>query len=131
MSEERLRAELNAVYASISWKITAPLRLANALLRRVFSGLRQPRQAARRLAVGLVHFALRRPWLARLGKAVFERFPVARQRVLNLALQGAPVIVPAAPVRPVHALVAPAAAELSPAAQMILSQLHQAIKEMK
>jgi hypothetical protein len=34
-SEQQLRAELDAVYRSTSWKVTAPLRVLNAALRRV------------------------------------------------------------------------------------------------
>lgn len=34
-SEQQLRAELDAVYCSASWKLTAPLRMLNATLRRV------------------------------------------------------------------------------------------------
>ncbi len=33
MTEDQLRAELNAVYASTSWKLTAPLRYAVQLLK--------------------------------------------------------------------------------------------------
>ncbi|MFZ6768261.1 hypothetical protein ACO0LM_14460 [Undibacterium sp. Di26W] len=34
MNEDQLRAELKAVYASSSWKITAPLRMVFQLLKR-------------------------------------------------------------------------------------------------
>jgi hypothetical protein len=34
-SEQQLRAELDAVYRSASWKVTSPLRLLNAALRSI------------------------------------------------------------------------------------------------
>jgi hypothetical protein len=37
MSEQQLRAELDAVYSSVSWRVTAPLRTLNAQLRRFVS----------------------------------------------------------------------------------------------
>jgi hypothetical protein len=43
MTKEELRAELEAIYASPSWKITAPLRTVSALTQSVFVHLRRPR----------------------------------------------------------------------------------------
>jgi hypothetical protein len=39
-SEQQLRAELDAVYRSTSWKVTAPLRALNAALRRILPSVR-------------------------------------------------------------------------------------------
>nr|WP_315484429.1 hypothetical protein [uncultured Undibacterium sp.] len=35
MTEEQLRDQLDAVYASTSWKITAPLRVASGVFRKI------------------------------------------------------------------------------------------------
>lgn len=54
MSEEQLRAELDAVYASTSWKITAPLRSLTVALAN-----RNVRQAIQ-IVVGVLRSALQR-----------------------------------------------------------------------
>ncbi|MFZ6799394.1 hypothetical protein [Undibacterium sp. Di24W] len=44
MTEEQLRDQLDAVYASTSWKITAPLRATSGLFRKIQQLLYRPNE---------------------------------------------------------------------------------------
>ena len=86
MNEEQLRAELAAVYASRSWRITAPLRAVSSLV----SLLLHPR----RLVGAILRWAVQIPLARRVGGSVLRAFPGLRRRVLN-HVQHAPVHVSA------------------------------------
>ena len=50
MSEQQLRAELDAVYRSTSWRITAPFRLLVSLMKQPRTILGLPRRILRKVA---------------------------------------------------------------------------------
>jgi hypothetical protein len=77
MNEEKLRAELHAVYHSWSWRLTAPLRFLSLNLRRVKFVLTSPKRAC----VRFLQILARRPYLVQLGKRCLNRFPQLKTRV--------------------------------------------------
>jgi hypothetical protein len=79
MNEEQLRAELAAVYASRSWKITAPLRRIIDIARRSWRLLREPR----RIPGVILRRAGRYPAMRHLGgKFLLRVSPALHARVL-------------------------------------------------
>ncbi|MBR7801477.1 hypothetical protein [Undibacterium fentianense] len=78
MSEQQLREELNAVYRSTSWRMTAPLRLFATLIKqpRLIMGL--PKRVIRRL----MHFVMRRQKLNNAALFILKMFPRWRQGYL-------------------------------------------------
>ena len=72
MNNDDKSAELAAVYASKSWRLTAPLRESAAWLR-----LMHPRSLLGRL----VRWAGRHPEIRRLGGQFLLRFPTLRERL--------------------------------------------------
>lgn len=75
---QALAAQLSAVYASRSWRITAPLRAMGEVLRRLRQGVRRRGAAmGRRLVQGGAAV----PWLRRLGGRWLSRWPAAKRRV--------------------------------------------------
>lgn len=71
MNEKQLRAELDAVYRSTSWKITAPLRLLSALVQRYIIRPLSPR----RWGGALVAIMLRQTTFVLWVKRFLVRFP--------------------------------------------------------
>lgn len=73
MSDDKdLRRELDAVYASTSWRITAPLRLLNKLL-----SYARPRQ----FVLGLMRLVMARPAMRQLALNIVNRFPALKSRL--------------------------------------------------
>lgn len=87
MNEKQLRAELDAVYGSLSWRLTAPLRLLSLTVRRLGFVLRAPKQAARRIVQKIANH----PRLGPLGRRVLNRFPHMKARLRHNMLAPAPV----------------------------------------
>ncbi len=71
MNEKQLRAELDAVYRSTSWKITAPLRSLSAFVQRYLI----PAISPRRWGAALVSLMLRQTALVVWLKRFLFRFP--------------------------------------------------------
>lgn len=80
MNEKQLRSELDAVYRSTSWRVTAPLRWLSSFVRRYFLSPLSPR----RLLAVLISFILRRPKLASFIQGCLIRFPRLRERIRRL-----------------------------------------------
>ncbi|MFA9273534.1 MAG: hypothetical protein ACEQSE_01550 [Candidatus Aquirickettsiella gammari] len=74
MSEQQLRAELDAVYRSTSWRITAPLRYLSAFVRRSIWHRLTPKVWLR----VLIAFVLRRPALVAFIKNSLTYIPGAK-----------------------------------------------------
>jgi hypothetical protein len=81
MNEDDLRAELNAVYHSWSWRITAPLRFASAALR----SLKPKNFSLKRMAASFVRLLLRQPALVAFIKNMLNRFPGLKERFKRVA----------------------------------------------
>lgn len=80
MNEEQLRAQLAAVYASKSWKVTAPLRACMGFLLRTRERLLHPR---RTLGNGLRRLAYQ-PRIRRLGPFISLHFPALYVRLIRI-----------------------------------------------
>lgn len=122
MTEKQLREQLDAVYASTSWRLTAPLRFFVSLLKG--QGLRAiwPKQ----LIIAAMHRAAAQPRLRRLGQRVLTRFPNLRMRVRRAILRGNQGSFVAR-----EAGLASDAQMLTPAARRILHELRTAIHHTK
>lgn len=88
-------AELSRVYSSLSWKLTAPLRLLNSWRVWVSSGtsawLRlkpgsRPRRVMRRYLADVFRYVYTRPRLMRLAKQLVQYVPTLELRLRRLAL---------------------------------------------
>ena len=88
MNEDQYRAQLEAIYASKSWKITAPLRLIMSLMQRAITLLADPFSWPGRL----LRFAANQPVLRRYGKRFVQTFPHSRNRLLKTMNQSERVI---------------------------------------
>ncbi len=140
MLEDQLRAELNAVYNSLSWRITAPLRFLSLQVKRLIRLFRSPKQTIK----ALIHWSLRQPILVSLAKKFFHYFPNLKHRIRRIALN--PVIpvtptiaLPSAPVAEVlvvtedkhENLYSTQTTRLSSSSQAIFFELQAAIKNKK
>jgi hypothetical protein len=95
----QLQAQLEAVYASTSWKITAPLRFAGAIVIVTKACARQmltsPRAFAMRIAAGCVRRAIPMvrgsDLLKRLAFRIRDRYPAVWERAVGPYRPGLPV----------------------------------------
>jgi hypothetical protein len=78
MTEEKLRAELAALRASTSWRVTAPLRFVGGVARSLNVRKIYPEGFIR----GVLHRIINNQFLRRCGARVLESFPRARRFVL-------------------------------------------------
>lgn len=83
MSEQQLRAELDAVYRSTSWRITAPFRLLVSLIKQPRTILGLPRRFVR----WSIRFVMRQPLLNQLAKRILNFFPTWQARFQQKAHQ--------------------------------------------
>ncbi|SDF93279.1 MULTISPECIES: FkbM family methyltransferase [unclassified Duganella] len=112
----QLQDQLNATYASLSWKLTKPLRLVGR-----YSKLEALVPPLRRvLRASLVSLA-KRPAVRRLVLAVLRRFPALDQRVVGWysRLRGSSSLAPVPPGVP------PAQAMMSQSARRVLADLQR------
>lgn len=125
---DELQRQFNAVLASRSWRITAPLRTASLKAIRLRAALRQGRMIA---ALGahaknavrtLGKVVLRSPGAKRAARALLARFPSLQARLREMMVQA-----PVAPGAPPPAT--QQAADLSPRAQRIYASLKQALDD--
>ena len=79
MNEEQLRAQLQAVYASKSWRITAPLRSLVAFCIRLKSLLTHPQ----RIPGVVLRRARANATLSRYGSLLLRAFPGLRAGILR------------------------------------------------
>lgn len=84
MTEQQLREQLDAVYASTSWKITAPFRFFVSLLKG--RGLRGV--WPRKLMLTVMHRAAAQPRLRLLGQRILIRFPNLKMYIRRAILRG-------------------------------------------
>lgn len=84
MTNEQLRAQLDAMYASTSWRVTAPLRLISTIARTGRQFVASPRSYAKRAVLGLVRWAAprirRSPTLMNWVAHLRDRYPAAWDR---------------------------------------------------
>lgn len=127
MSEQQLRAELDAVYRSTSWRITAPLRFLMTRLKFLMNLLTAPKQAMMRA----LRFLYRYEWVVSLAKYVLQYFPALRKRIRaqiyhipspSSSLVPTSIMIEALPKR---------ADNMSDASMQILSELQAALQNKK
>ena len=117
MSEKKLQAELAALRASTSWRITAPLRAVGSMRQQVDLGRLSPGRIIR----GVLRRILKNPLLRRLGAAVLTPFPSLRERVRQRVLARAQMLA----LNGGH-LLKGAEADLSSPAREVLAELRRA-----
>jgi SAM-dependent methyltransferase len=127
---DEVQREFNLVRASLSWRLTAPLRLASLRVRRLRAALRNGtlgaslKARAKNTARTLGRAVLRSPAGKRAARAVLSRMPSLRARLREMMYQ-APVT-PGAPPPATQQL-----ADLSPRAQRLYAGLKQAQESQK
>jgi SAM-dependent methyltransferase len=118
-------AALADIYASTSWRITAPMRLVWRAVRRSVRGSwawltlkpgSRPRRVARRGGVAVARFFLARPRLAQPAQGLLRRFPAINQRLRTM-------------LPPAETSRTPILSDLSPRAREIYFQLRAAIAQ--
>lgn len=123
MTEQQLREQLDAVYASTSWKITAPFRFFVSLIKS--TGLRLGSPLKTFLAA--LHWAARQPRLRYWGLRILRRFPTLEKRIRNIILSRCG--------RAQSAFPTPSLAQeeqlLTPAAQVIYREMRVAFQNAK
>lgn len=77
MNEKQLRAELDAVYSSSSWKMTAPFRYVT----RTISSLKNTRFSLRSLPGRVVRRVVAIPVIKNLALRILKYFPGIERRV--------------------------------------------------
>ncbi|MBC3832243.1 hypothetical protein H8K33_12025 [Undibacterium amnicola] len=77
MSEQKLREELDAVYRSTSWRMTAPLRLLMAGLKFCMYSIGSPKKSM----IRVLRFLTRYQWIVISAKYVLDYFPGIRKRI--------------------------------------------------
>lgn len=100
--QDALSAQLAAIYASTSWRITAPLRWAKALLRRLGTvpaaalsrGLAVPRRLARPLLTRAIAFARQHPALKSRLLRGLRRFPTLEAHLRRFAVARGMAVAP-------------------------------------
>ncbi|MFZ6818651.1 hypothetical protein [Undibacterium sp. Ji22W] len=125
MNEKQLRAELEAVYGSISWRITAPLRYFSAFVKRYILRPLSPKVWLR----AFVAFVLRRPSLVAFLKSALTYVPWAKSWAQRLFRKGMPAVqqTPLPPTVELHAESQLPA--ISAASSLIYRELQAAIQE--
>jgi SAM-dependent methyltransferase len=123
---DRVQGEFNAVLASRSWRITAPLRNASLKTQRLRAALRDGtlgaavKGRARNAARTLGKAVLRSPAAKRAARTLLSRFPALQARLREMMVQA-----PVAPGAPPPAT--QQVADLSPRAQRLYGDLKQAL----
>lgn len=82
MPEDQLRKELDAVYNSLSWRVTAPLRFLSFWVKWLVRILRSPKQACK----SMIHWGIRQAWLVTIARKFFTYFPGLKKRLRKFAL---------------------------------------------
>lgn len=92
MNEKQLRAELDAVYASTSWKITAPLRY---ITRKIIS-VKNAKFSLRGLIRRAIRYLASIPGIKNVALKVLQYFPAIERRIRKgLQPRSAPLVVSA------------------------------------
>ncbi len=124
MNEEQYRAQLEAIYASKSWKITAPLRVMMSFIQRAIALLSDPPSWPGRL----LRFAANQPVLRRYGKLFVQTFPHSRNRLLKTMNQSERVI-QSKPIHPIAPTIeSPAMLEAAPVMSVNAYRVLHALK---
>lgn len=124
MTEKQLREQLDAVYASSSWRITAPFRFFSTLLKTGRFRIGSPK----RLIFSLLHWSARKPSLRYWGQRLLRRFPKLERRVRHFVLSGNSVT---QNLSSPHISLASEEHALTPTARAILAELRKTIHYTK
>lgn len=96
MNENDLKAELEAVYRSTSWRVTMPLRWVGGVFKRSAGLLAHPRAAARAVLGSIV----RTQAIRQLAVRALQPFPGLKARVRNLTIRHLEYVPPNAGILP-------------------------------
>ena len=124
MTEEQLRAQLDALRSSTSWKITAPLRLLVRMSKALLN-YRQLRVVIKQIFLSLARRTIQNAQLRSWVHRVLRPFPKLKARLTKQYLYAALTSSANLPIT------ASNAGDLSPAANTILRELHAAIGKNK
>jgi hypothetical protein len=125
-SGQAVRAELEGVYASLSWRITAPLRECRRVVSRLLSS---PRRVVRGPLVRVIRFALGRPAVKRPIMRVLSHFPGLLLRLQRFAVRAGQAPHMGAFADRQRNVSHLANGSLSPKSARVLDELMTAIKE--
>jgi len=121
-TSEQVLLQLRAVYASTSWRITAPMRTVGHWIKKISPAYFKPK--VRLLAHHAALYVRCRPWLHRAALGFLHRFPFVRRYVFTLlgvsSLQQG--------IFPVPQIVPTEYASLTPRARQIYTDLKAAIE---
>jgi hypothetical protein len=124
MTEQQLREQLDAVYASTSWKITAPFRFFVSLIKPSGFRIGSPKSY-----LSAIFFrVLSQPRFRRLGQRLLRRFPKLKVRAKNMILKlNSKALNDFAPSFPMSKT----EQDLSPSSRTILKKLRSEIDRKK
>lgn len=140
---ETRQKNLDAVYSSWSWRVTAPMRWGGAMVLRPVATARtfanwvicNGIETFQRPLSKLMAYVLRRPQLSCRINQVLLRYPALHQQLVGVAHR-AGVVAAVQPTHSVHTLstagfVTPELANLTPRARQIYAELQKAIENKK
>lgn len=81
MSEKKLRDELDAVYASTSWRVTAPIRSLGTMIKAVRTKEWLGLSSVKKVILNAARFALRQRALKFFSQLFLLPFPNAKRRI--------------------------------------------------
>lgn len=82
MNSKQLRAQLDAIQRSTSWRVTAPLRAIGRMVK-----FKRPSGfSMKRIIVGILRRMVSQPRLRHAGMMFFSRFPKTQRRIKQLLL---------------------------------------------
>jgi len=122
----KVSKELQSVYKSKSWRITAPLIFTMKMIRLslkiptkiIKSSIKLLKALLKKIIVPLIDFVIKRPSIKRIAKKIIDRFPSLKERLKSLAISS----ISSGIVE---------VSELSPQVQKIYSDLKKAIEDKK
>lgn len=91
MTEEQLRAQLDAIYASTSWKVTAPLRWLSQIFQKINGIFTVPSKLFnlfRRMPRAILGKIVSQPLLRQMGLKVLIYFPRLKMRLKKTMMDG-------------------------------------------
>lgn len=117
-----MHQQVQAMFNSTSWKLTAPYRYAGGLLLRARAGAKR---GLRGPLLRLMRAVLRQPLLKGAARRVLARFPGLQARLRGMLYQPAPGAAALPPEPP------PAGGDLSPRAARVYHELQQALRQQQ
>ncbi|MBC3873070.1 hypothetical protein [Undibacterium flavidum] len=127
MSEQQLREELDAVYRSTSWRITAPLRFFMAGLKFLIYSIGSPKKSMIRVLRYLNQYR----WIVSAATFVLDYFPGIKKRIRGHVFNFEPQASEFRQKPAKDSVALKRTANMSEASIQILSELEAALKNKK